>query len=78
MMFWAIGAMSFAAKQYEVYGKIYDSMLISVLVQFVYVLKFFIWETGEHRDLSPATLIFSIFTSCRWVWWRCLWAMCLT
>jgi 7-dehydrocholesterol reductase len=52
MMFWAIGTMSFAAKQYEVEGKIHDSMFISVLVQFCYVLKFFIWETGYFNTMD--------------------------
>ena len=52
MMFWAIGTMSFAAKQYEIEGKIHDSMFISVLVQFCYVLKFFIWETGYFNTMD--------------------------
>jgi len=46
MMYWAIGPIAYAWKQYEMYGHVSDSMIVSVLLQLVYVTKFFWWETG--------------------------------
>jgi 7-dehydrocholesterol reductase len=46
MMFWGVGILSLAAAQYEAQGFVSDSMLVSVGVQLVYVLKFFHWEMG--------------------------------
>jgi len=52
MMFWGVGVLSFAAKQVEIEGKLFDSMFVSVFVQFVYVLKFFMWETGYFNTMD--------------------------
>lgn len=52
MMYWAIGIISYACKQYELYGHISDSMLVSVGVQLVYVAKFFWWEAGYMRSID--------------------------
>lgn len=47
MMFWQVGILCFAFKQYEMNGGfISSSMLVSVVVQTVYIAKFFWWETG--------------------------------
>lgn len=46
MMFWQVALIFYAAKQYELYGFISSSMLVSVLLQSVYIFKFFLWETG--------------------------------
>jgi len=46
MMFWGVGVLSLAAKQYELYGFVSSSMLVSAAIQVVYVLKFFLWEMG--------------------------------
>lgn len=46
VMFWQVGIICFAFKQYQLYGNISSSMLVSVLVQSVYLIKFFYWETG--------------------------------
>ena len=45
MMFWGISIISYACKQFELYGELSDSMLVSVILQLVYVAKFFWWET---------------------------------
>ncbi|TMW68141.1 hypothetical protein Poli38472_007813 [Pythium oligandrum] len=52
MMFWAIGIISYACKQLELYGFISDSMLVSVGIQLVYVAKFFWWESGYMRSID--------------------------
>jgi len=47
MMFWAIGPLCYAYKQYvDLGGHVSNSMAISVLLQLLYVTKFFMWETG--------------------------------
>lgn len=51
MMSWPLIIISFAAKQNELYG-LSDSMVVSVILQLVYVTKFFAWETGYLRSLD--------------------------
>jgi 7-dehydrocholesterol reductase len=51
MMAWPLLLVSFAAKQHALYG-LSDSMLVAVLLQLVYVAKFFWWETGYLRSLD--------------------------
>lgn len=46
MMFWQVGIICYAFKQYDNLGYLSSSMLVSVLVQTVYIAKFFLWETG--------------------------------
>jgi 7-dehydrocholesterol reductase len=47
MMFWQIGIFCYAFKQYQILdGHIASSLLVSVLLQTVYIAKFFWWETG--------------------------------
>lgn len=46
MMLWPVIIVAFAVKQYEVYGEISNSMLVSFLIQEVYIFKFFWWEDG--------------------------------
>jgi len=46
LTWWAIACLSFACKQYETFGYVSDAMLISVCLQWIYLLKFFVWETG--------------------------------
>jgi 7-dehydrocholesterol reductase len=46
MMFWQVGIICYALKQYELYGYVSSSMIVSVAIQTVYVAKFFLWETG--------------------------------
>ncbi len=51
MMSWGLILLSYAAKQEELYG-LSDSMLVAVALQFIYIGKFFIWETGYLRSLD--------------------------
>lgn len=46
MMFWQVGIICYAMKQYENLGYVSSSMLVSVLIQSCYIAKFFLWETG--------------------------------
>jgi 7-dehydrocholesterol reductase len=51
MMSWGLILLSFAAKQKELYG-LSDSMVVSVLLQLVYIGKFFVWEGGYLRSMD--------------------------
>lgn len=51
MMSWGLFLISYAAKQTEL-GFLANSMLISVALQFIYIAKFFVWETGYLRSLD--------------------------
>lgn len=46
MMAWPILLISYAARQYELYGYVSDSMVVSVFLQFIYVSTFFYYEEG--------------------------------
>ena len=46
MMFWALGILSYAHKQYTDIGYVSSSLFVSVALQLVYITKFFWWETG--------------------------------
>jgi 7-dehydrocholesterol reductase len=51
MMSWGVIILSFAAKQKQLYG-LSDAMLVSVLLQLLYIGKFFIWESGYMRTMD--------------------------
>ena len=51
MMSWALIIISFAYKQQELYG-LSDSMFVSVLLQLIYITKFFMWETGYFNSID--------------------------
>lgn len=51
MMSWGLFLISYAAKQSELFG-LSNSMLISVSLQLLYIMKFFIWETGYLSSLD--------------------------
>lgn len=51
MMSWGLIVLSFAAKQHELYG-LSSGMIVAVLLQLVYVAKFFWWETGYLSSLD--------------------------
>lgn len=51
MMSWPIILLSFAAKQSSIYG-LSDSMVVAVALQFIYIGKFFLWETGYLKSLD--------------------------
>ena len=52
MMFWQLGLICYAAKQYEMLGYVSSSMFASVAIQSVYICKFFIWETGYFNSMD--------------------------
>lgn len=49
MMSWPVIVLSFAAKQASLYG-LSNSMLVAVIIQLVYIGKFFHWEAGYLRS----------------------------
>lgn len=51
MMSWCLLLLSYMAKQQQLYG-LSDSMIIAVALQFVYVAKFYFWESGYMRSLD--------------------------
>ncbi|KAF0692569.1 Aste57867_16381 [Aphanomyces stellatus] len=52
MMYWGVAIVSYAWKQYELYGYVSDSMAVCVALQLVYVTKFFYWEAGYLRSID--------------------------
>jgi len=42
---WGLIILSFSAKQHQLYG-LSDAMLLAVMLQLLYLIKFFVWETG--------------------------------
>lgn len=51
LMSWPLILLSFAAKQYELYG-FSNAMIVAVVLQLIYITKFFIWETGYLASLD--------------------------
>lgn len=51
MMAWGLMLLSYAAKQHQLYG-LADSMIVAVALQFIYLTKFYLWETGYLRSLD--------------------------
>lgn len=54
MMGWATGGLCCAIKQYNDLGYVTNSMLVSVAILEVYLLKFFMWETGYWSSMDIA------------------------
>jgi len=52
MMSWSVLILAFTYKQYELYGFVSNSMLVSTLIQVVYIIKFFWWESGYFASLD--------------------------
>ena len=46
MMFWALGIIAYAHAQYMREGYVANSMVLNVLLQLIYITKFFWWEMG--------------------------------
>ncbi|GJN21023.1 hypothetical protein PR202_gb08468 [Eleusine coracana subsp. coracana] len=46
MMSWAVLAVTYCIKQYEMNGSVSDSMLVNTALMLIYVTKFFWWESG--------------------------------
>lgn len=54
MMGWAVLAVTYGIKQYEVQGRVADSMLVSIALMLVYITKFFWWESGYWNTMDIA------------------------
>lgn len=54
MTLWAIFIICFAHKQYELDGRLADSMAVSLALQLLYILKFFRWEAGYFSSTDIA------------------------
>lgn len=66
MMGWGVLIVSFAAKQRELYGFVSNSMAVSLILQMVYIYKFFLWESGYFNsiDIIHDRFGFYIFWGC--------------
>ncbi len=51
MMGWGLVILSFAAKQTQLHG-LSNSMVVAVILQLIYIAKFFVWETGYLRSMD--------------------------
>lgn len=51
MMSWGLILLSYGAKQAELYG-LSDAMCVAIALQFIYITKFFMWETGYLKSLD--------------------------
>jgi len=49
---WALSVVSFAFAQKEIYGHAEWSIIISAALIFIYLFKFFIWESGYMRSMD--------------------------
>jgi 7-dehydrocholesterol reductase len=54
MMGWAVLVVTFAAAQADprMHGSLSDSMFVSVALMMVYIVKFFVWETGYWSSMD--------------------------
>ncbi|MEZ4445861.1 MAG: hypothetical protein R3B72_42685 [Polyangiaceae bacterium] len=52
MMGWSAIVLSFAAKQWALDGAISPAMVVNVVLQLVYIAKFFVWEGGYFNSLD--------------------------
>ena len=51
LMSWALLLLSYAEKQHQVHG-LSDSMVVAVVIQLIYITKFFHWEMGYMKTLD--------------------------
>jgi 7-dehydrocholesterol reductase len=52
MMFWQVALICFAFKQYDEQKYLSSSLFASVIIQSVYIAKFFLWETGYFKTMD--------------------------
>jgi 7-dehydrocholesterol reductase len=66
MMGWSVLIVAFAVKQHSIYGFVSNSMAVSLILQMVYIFKFFIWEGGYFNsiDIIHDRFGFYIFWGC--------------
>ena len=73
MMSWSFILLSFAAGQYNKFGYVSDLMLVSCILQIVYIYKFFWWETGYFGTIDMTTDRAGFY-----ICWGCItWLPCL-
>lgn len=49
---WSLAVVSFAFAQKEIYGSADWSIIISAALLFIYLFKFFIWESGYMKSMD--------------------------
>lgn len=54
LMGWSVAVVAFAWKQWELYGFLSNSMCVSVMLQMVYIFKFFVWEGGYFNSVCTS------------------------
>ncbi|RZC56779.1 hypothetical protein C5167_015635 [Papaver somniferum] len=66
MMSWGVLAVTYCIKQYEMNGKVAESMLVNIVLMLVYVTKFFWWEAGywSKMDITHDRAAFYICWGC--------------
>ena len=60
MMLWQMLIFCYAFKQYDLYGYVSSSMLVSILIQTLYIFKFFLWETGYFCSMVSSHSLVSL------------------
>ena len=71
MMFWAVGIICFAHKNMELNdGVLSIGMAVNVILQLVYITKFFYWEMGYmcSMDIQHDRAGYYICWGCKWQW----------
>lgn len=66
MMGWSVAVVAFAMKQYEMFGYVSNSAVVSAGLQMIYIFKFFWWESGYFNsvDIIHDRFGFYIFWGC--------------
>ena len=52
MTFWMLAGLSFAFKSYTLHGVVDYGLLLSAVSQYIYLVKFFMWEIGYMRSID--------------------------
>jgi 7-dehydrocholesterol reductase len=52
MSFWQLAGISFAYKSYTLHGKMDPGIILCATSQYLYLVKFFIWEVGYMRSID--------------------------
>ncbi|KAG2328417.1 hypothetical protein Bca52824_011145 [Brassica carinata] len=73
MMSLVVLAVTYCIKQYEINGRVSDSMLVNTILMLVYVTKFFLWEAGYWNSMDIAHDRAGFY-----ICWGCLvWVPCI-
>mmetsp|Transcript_10779 Transcript_10779/g.32273 ORF Transcript_10779/g.32273 Transcript_10779/m.32273 type:complete len:325 (+) Transcript_10779:176-1150(+) len=52
MTFWMLSGLSFAYKSYTIHGRVDWGLTLSAVSQYLYLVKFFLWEIGYLRSID--------------------------